>query len=289
MRKLYNFPTNSAAGQTVAILSETGYHPADIRSSLGSLPTITDVTVDASNDGSADPETTQDICIAASAAPGAAIAAYFTLGSQQGWVDLIGRVVHPSAGDPVCSVLSSSFYVADGDDAASLTGEGISTSWLTAVHQAFQDAAIMGVTICIASGDTGTESKLSDGKAHVQYPGSDPWVLAVGGTTIGNVTATSFEEWMWNDNWGRHRRRHQRFLQRASRVSGGCRCAGFIKRWPRRTRGSRRRGECQSQQRLSHNRRRRAICRKWYKRGGTSLGRTDCRDQCRRSAKTLVL
>ena len=202
VRKLYNFPTNSAAGQTVAILSETGYHPADIRSSLGSLPTITDVTVDASNDGSADPETTQDICIAASAAPGAAIAAYFTLGSQQGWVDLIGRVVHPSAGDPVCSVLSSSFYVADGDDAASLTGEGISTSWLTAVHQAFQDAAIMGVTICIASGDTGTESKLSDGKAHVQYPGSDPWVLAVGGTTIGNVTATSFEEWMWNDNWG---------------------------------------------------------------------------------------
>ena len=202
VRKLYNFPTNSAAGQTIAIFSEEGYQLADIQSTLGSVPTITDVSVDASNSGVADPETTQDICIAASAAPGAAIAVYFTTYSQQGWIDLIGRVVDPKAGDPVCSVLSSSFYVSNGDDQATLTSEGITTSWLTAVHQAFQDAAIRGLTICIASGDTGTQSKLADGKAHVQYPGSDPWVLAVGGTTIGNVTAASFEEWVWNDDTG---------------------------------------------------------------------------------------
>jgi kumamolisin len=200
--KLYDFPTNSAAGQTVAIFSEAGYLSADIRSTLGSLPTITDVTVDASNAGLADAETTQDICIAASAAPGAAIAVYFTTFSQQGWVDLIGRVVHPNAGDPDCSVLSCSFYVVDGDDAATLSAWGISTSWLTAVSQAFQDAAIKGVTICIASGDAGTSMPFPDGKAHVQYPASDPWVLSVGGTTIGNVSGTSFEEWVWNDNMG---------------------------------------------------------------------------------------
>ena len=200
--QLYNFPTNSAAGQTIAILSEDGYKSSDISSTFGgSPPTVTDITVDASNSGNADPETTQDICIAATAAPGAAIAVYFTTYSQQGWVDLMQRVAHPNPGDPVCSVLSSSFYVCDGDDATTLSNEGVSTSWVTAASQAFQDAAIQGITVCIASGDTGTDSKVGDGKAHVQYPASDPWVLSVGGTTIGNVSGSSFDEYVWNDTF----------------------------------------------------------------------------------------
>ena len=111
-------------------------------------------------------------------------------------------MVHPSAGDPVCSVLSSSFYVSDGDDAATLTAESISASWVTALSMAFQDAAIQNVTMCIASGDTGTQSKRTDGKAHVQYPGSDPWVLSVGGTTVGNIVGSSFDEYVWNDGSG---------------------------------------------------------------------------------------
>lgn len=40
---------------------------------------------------------------------------------------------------------------------------------------------------------------MGDGKAHVQYPGSDPWVLSVGGTTIGNVSGSTFDEYVWND------------------------------------------------------------------------------------------
>ena len=197
---LYNFPTNSASGQTIAILSEAGYMSSDISTSFGgSPPTVTDVTVDATNDGSADPETTQDIVIAAKAAPGASIAVYFTTYDQKGWVDLIGRIAHPETGDPVCSVVSSSFYVVDGDDAATMSSEGITADWLNATTDAFRDAAIQGVTVCIASGDTGTDSKVADGNAHVQYPGSDPWVLSVGGTTIGNVSGQSFDEYVWND------------------------------------------------------------------------------------------
>jgi kumamolisin len=200
--KLYNFPTNSAHDQTIAILSEAGYLHSDISLTFGShAPSLQDVNVDASNTGEPDPETTQDICIAAAAAPGAAIAVYFTSYSQDGWVNLVSRIAHPDPGDPVCSVLSSSFYVANGDDDATLANEGISTSWLTAVSMAFQDAAIQHVTICIASGDTGTQSKVTDGKAHVQYPASDPWVLSVGGTTIGNVSGSSFDEYVWNDTF----------------------------------------------------------------------------------------
>ena len=56
--------------------------------------------------------------------------------------------------------------------------KAIPTSWITAVTQMFEDAAIQNVTVCIASGDTGAQSKLFDGLAHVQYPASDPWVLA---------------------------------------------------------------------------------------------------------------
>ena len=201
--QLYTFPTNSATGQIIAICSQNGYLQSDISANFpSSPPTITDVTVDASNDGTADDETTQDIVIAASAAPGAAIAVYFSTDSQQGWVDLIGRVVHPQPGDPVCSVLSCSYYVANGDDAAGLAKGSATTSWVAATSNAFQDAAIQGVTICVASGDDGTDSGVGDGKAHVQYPGSDPWVLSVGGTTIGNVSGASFDEYVWNDTSG---------------------------------------------------------------------------------------
>jgi kumamolisin len=183
---LYNFPTNSAKGQTIAIFSETGYQGSDITQSFSTMtvPSVTDVSVDSINDGSADPETTQDIYIAGSAAPGAEIAVYFTEFSQKGWVDLIQRVVHPLAGDPICSVLSSSFFVSNGDDAESLSKAGITTAFLAALTAAFQDAALQHVTVCIASGDTGTDSKVGDGKAHVQYPATDPWVLSVGGTTV---------------------------------------------------------------------------------------------------------
>lgn len=200
--KLYDFPGNLAAGQSIAIFSEGGYLGSDISANFGgSPPVVVDVPVDAPNGGFADAETTQDIFIAASAAPGATIGVYFTTYTQQGWVDLLLRVIHPGATDPVCSVLSSSFYVSNGDDANTLLTEGISIGWLTAVSAAFEDAAIQGVTICIASGDTGAQSKVGDGHAHVQYPASDPWVLSVGGTTVGHIIGAAFDEYAWNDSF----------------------------------------------------------------------------------------
>jgi kumamolisin len=201
---LYDFPSNVAAGQTIAIFSEDGYLSSDIAANFtGSPPNVTDVSVNASNNGdptSDNGETTQDIVISASVAPGADVAVYFCDGSQKGWVDLVGRVVHPDIGDPVCSVLSSSFYILNGDDRA-LTS-GVTAALVDAVSEAFADAAVQRVTVCIASGDQGTKSKIADGAAHVQYPGSDPWVLSCGGTTIGDVTVGGFQEWAWNDSSG---------------------------------------------------------------------------------------
>jgi kumamolisin len=222
--KLYNFPAVSAVGQTIGIVSPGGgYQISDIMATFSGVPpTISDVSVDGTtNSGSADFETTQDICIASLAAPGAAIAVYFQDGSEKGWVDMLNLIAHPGSNNPRCSVISSSFYICDGDDLNTISNEGISTAFIDAVSSAFHDAAVQGVTVCIASGDTGSSSKVggnpsswgfsfkADGKAHVQYPASDPWVLAVGGTTIGNVQGTTFDEYVWNDpppsdpsNWG---------------------------------------------------------------------------------------
>jgi kumamolisin len=202
LTKLYNFPNNSASGQTIGIVSAGGgYVESDINSTFGgSPPTIVEVSIDgATNSGSADGETTQDICIASLAAPGADVAVYFQPGSQAGWIDLFGRLLHPEAGDAVCSVVSSSFYLSNGDDAATLAQEGLTADFVTQLSDTFQDAVIQKVTICIASGDTGSNSKVNDGKAHVQFPGSSPWVLAVGGTTVGNINGATFDEYVWND------------------------------------------------------------------------------------------
>ena len=50
--KLYNFPAHSAAGHTIAILSEVGYLEPDISATFGGHPpTVTSISVDASNDG----------------------------------------------------------------------------------------------------------------------------------------------------------------------------------------------------------------------------------------------
>ena len=199
--KLYNFPANTASGHTIGIVSEGGYHPDDIKATFsGKPPKIIDININASNDQTTDDiETTQDICIAGAAAPGADIAVFFTTDDQGGWVNLLNRVIHPYDGDPVCTVLSSSFYVLDSDDFGLIPP--ISRDWINVVHMYFQDAAIQKVTICVASGDKGTDSKIGDGRAHVQYPATDPWVLSVGGTTVGNIKDDSFEEWVWNDTF----------------------------------------------------------------------------------------
>jgi kumamolisin len=218
---LYDFPPNFAAGQTIAILSETGYALSDLHEynttlpSTFSVPDPTDITVRGPGNTGFDPygEITQDISIAGAAARGASMAVYFTTYDQVGWVDLLLRVVHPDPGDPQCSVLSTSFYVSNGDDAAEIAREaGVSIAWINAVSAALQDMAIQGVTFCTVSGDYGVNCSAyggapSDGVQHVVYPGSDPWALCCGGTTIGNVVGNTCDEWNWNDpapgsSWG---------------------------------------------------------------------------------------
>ena len=96
-------------------------------------------------------------------------------------------------------MLSSSFYVSNGDDAAALAAASISISWIIAVTQMLEDAAIQGVTFCTCSGDNGTDAREGDGQAHVSYPDRSLG-SCLGGTTIGNVIAANCDEWAWADD-----------------------------------------------------------------------------------------
>jgi kumamolisin len=70
---------------------------------------------------------------------------------------------------------------------------------MTAMDEAFQAAAAMGITVCVASGDSGSTDGESDGSNHVDFPASSSYALACGGTSLqANGTAIGSEV-VWND------------------------------------------------------------------------------------------
>src|SRR5215470_10113029 len=68
--------------------------------------------------------------------------------------------------------------------------------------QLFQDASDMGVTITVASGDDGSSDRVQDGRAHVDFPASSPYVLACGGTRVMANGDSIASETVWNNGAG---------------------------------------------------------------------------------------
>jgi kumamolisin len=66
------------------------------------------------------------------------------------------------------------------------------------VSETFREAALLGVTVLVASGDDGSNCQINDGKAHVLYPASDPYVTACGGTTLLLAAGAVIFETVWN-------------------------------------------------------------------------------------------
>jgi hypothetical protein len=202
--KLYNFPTSpNASGQTIGIFEfGGGFLTSDLQlfyNSVGvPLPSIATVDVDgATNDpnGGAAVETLLDIGVAGSVAPGAKIAVYFAPWSEQGWVDVVTTAIHDTVNKP--SVISISYGWPENEAYGGLSW---SLQAIQAVNTTFQEAAAMGVTVFVSSGDHGSDCGMGDGKAHCLYPGSDPYITSCGGTSISNVSGLNFTEHTWNDN-----------------------------------------------------------------------------------------
>jgi len=72
----------------------------------------------------------------------------------------------------------------------------------TAMDQAFQAAAALGITVCVASGDNGSSDGVSGGSDNVDFPASSAFALACGGTRLQATGSAISSESVWNDGAG---------------------------------------------------------------------------------------
>jgi len=197
--QFYGFPANAkATGQTIGVLElGGGYQTADITAyfkGLGlSAPKVTAVSVDKGVNSPGDPngadgEVMLDIEVSAAVAPGANVAVYFAPNTDQGFIDAVSTAVHDSTNNP--SVLSISW----GGPESTWTEQAV-----TALDQACQAAATLGVTITVASGDDGSTDGVTGGGNAVDFPASSPHVLACGGTKLVGNGTTITSETVWNE------------------------------------------------------------------------------------------
>jgi kumamolisin len=207
--QLYSFPTGNGANQTIGIYEmqtgegSAGYTAQDLALTMQAMgrgltaPTPIDVAVDGvGNAGVSDGETVLDITVSSAIAQSAKIAVYFTGGTTQNILHTLQRMIHPGSGDPVPTVISISYGWGPDDENL----DSFSAAEYTQIDQLFQDAASLGITVLVSSGDSGAFIETKK-QAQASFPASDPWVLACGGTTIGNVNGSSFTEYVWNDTW----------------------------------------------------------------------------------------
>jgi kumamolisin len=193
----YNFPTGvNGSGQSIGIIElGGGYTASDLQTYFSNLgvaqPSVTDVSVDGGQNSpgsAADGEVELDIEVAGSIANGAAIAVYFAPNTDQGFIDAVTDAVHDTTNNP--SVLSISWG-------------GPEDSWTqqsqTALNAALQDGAMLGVTITVAAGVSGSSDGETDGNLHVDFPASSPYVLACGGTTLSTSGNSITSEVVWNE------------------------------------------------------------------------------------------
>jgi kumamolisin len=195
----YNFPGNKGAGQTIALIElGGGYNQSDLdtywRQVGVASVAVTAVGVDGTTNApsgdpnSADGEAALDIEVVGAIASAARIAVYFSSNTDQGFLDAINAAIHDTVRKP--SVISISW----GGPECNWTPQA-----MNAFNAAFHDAALLGISVCVAAGDGGSNDGVGDNANHVDFPASSPWVLACGGTRLQANGGTIISETVWND------------------------------------------------------------------------------------------
>ncbi len=198
---LYDFPaTVDGSGECIGLIElGGGFSPTDLSNywkqlNLTTTPQVSAVSVgNGSNSPTGDPsgpdgEVMLDIEVAGAIAPETRIVAYFAENTDAGFLNAITTAVHDSTNNP--SIISISW----GGPESSWTQQAMAS-----MDEAFQAAAAMGVTVCVAAGDDGSTDGVNDGLNHVDFPASSPNVLACGGTRLIGSDATITSETVWNE------------------------------------------------------------------------------------------
>ncbi|HEY0341306.1 MAG TPA: S53 family peptidase, partial [Steroidobacteraceae bacterium] len=193
------YPEATGQGECVGIIElGGGFTQSDLQTYFAKLevpdPTVVAVPVDGGKNaptGDAngpDGEVMLDIEVIGALAPAAKIAVYFAPNTDAGFLDAITTAIHDTTHKP--SVISISWGSAE-------------STWteqsMTAMDDAFQAAATLGVTVCVASGDNGSSDGATDDEDHVDFPASSPYALACGGTSLKASKSAITSEVVWND------------------------------------------------------------------------------------------
>jgi len=197
--QLYGFPQGATAtGQTIGIIElGGGFQQTDITTYFQQLqlpaPQTVAVLIDGGINSPGDPngadgEVMLDIEVTAAVAPGVKLAVYFAPNTDQGFIDAIASAVHDTTNKP--GILSISW----GGPESTWTGQAV-----TALDQACQAAAALGITITVACGDSGSTDGVAGTANHVDFPASSPHVLACGGTRLVGAGTTIASEVVWNE------------------------------------------------------------------------------------------
>ena len=215
---LYNFPTDvTGQGQKIGIIElGGGFRQADLDTYFAEAGVTMPPKVSAAsfagggtNSPGTDPldpvnpdvEVLLDIEVAGSVAPGAEIVVYFAKdASDQGFLDVMTAAVN----DPQNELTSIS--VSWGGPEAGVgagTAASATTQFQDNFDQTLQTAAHLGITVCVASGDSGSANYAAndpnwDGGAHADFPASSPYALGCGGTRITTSGDTLTGEVVWH-------------------------------------------------------------------------------------------
>ena len=157
----------------------------------------------ASPQASGSGESILDIEDVSAMAPGAHIDVYEAPNTSAGSLDEYAQMVD----DDTDQIITSSWGLCEQDLQLADPGAQQAEDYI------FQQAAAQGQTVLSAAGDTGDDTcneirsvppPTDQNPLSVEDPASQPYVLAVGGTTIQDADPSNYDETVWNDGaeWG---------------------------------------------------------------------------------------
>ncbi|MBN8471008.1 S8/S53 family peptidase [Corallococcus exiguus] len=203
---LYRYPRNQGEGQCVGIIELAGgYKQSDLDAylkSVGVERTAPVVNVGPNKAGplntASNSEVTMDVELVASVCPAARVVVY-NAGSKDYSLRDYHRVLSEAISDrenrPSVLTTSWSFY----------EGSLIQQGEELAFERLFIEAALLGITVCAASGDLGSQVPVNARSptgaitlAATSYPAASALVLGCGGTTLEAVGDVLHHERVWN-------------------------------------------------------------------------------------------
>lgn len=138
-------------------------------------------------------ETTMDIQLIGAFANAAQIVVYFAPNTEHGKFHAITEALHNRQHLP--TVISGSWGAAEST---------LNPEFVRVMDHVFQDAALLGVTLCYSSGDSGDGSAMF-GRPVVQFPASSPHVLSCGGTHWVGSKSGEVKEVVWDERLAKGR------------------------------------------------------------------------------------